>query len=81
MAQVQIVPLEAAHLPGLQCLLARHLHMAEYPFDAAPEVMRQRAALALGSDGLLTERRRWMVWAAVDNGRLGRMRQIETQPA
>jgi GNAT superfamily N-acetyltransferase len=70
MTQVQIVPLEPAHLPGLQCLVARHLHMAGYPFDAAPEVLRQRTALALGSDGLFTERGRWMVWAAVDNGRL-----------
>jgi GNAT superfamily N-acetyltransferase len=70
MTQVDIVPLEAAHLPGLQCLLGRHLHMAGYPFDVAPEVLRQRAALTFGSDGLLTERRRWMVWAAVDNGRL-----------
>jgi GNAT superfamily N-acetyltransferase len=44
--------------------------MAGYPFDVAPEVLRQRAALAPGSDGLVAERRRWMVWAAVDHGRL-----------
>jgi GNAT superfamily N-acetyltransferase len=71
MTQVEIVPLEAEHLPGLQCLVASHLRMAGYPFDVAPELLRQRAALALGSDGLFAERRRWMVWAAVvDNGRL-----------
>src|SRR5258706_13717669 len=70
MTQVEIVPLEAEHLPGLQRLLAEHLRMARYPFDAASGVLRQRAALALGSDGLFAERRRWMVSAAVDSGRL-----------
>jgi GNAT superfamily N-acetyltransferase len=70
MTQVEIVPLEAEHLPGLLALVAGHLRMARYPFDATTEVLRQRAALALGSDGLFVERRRWMVSAAVDNGRL-----------
>jgi GNAT superfamily N-acetyltransferase len=70
MTQVEIVPLEAEHLPWLQCLVAEHLRMAGYPFDAPTEVLRQRAALALGSDGLFAVRRRWMVSAAVDNGRL-----------
>jgi len=70
MTQVEIVPLEAEHLSGLLSLVAGHLRMARYPFDAATEVLQQRAEMALGSDGLFVERRRWMVSAAVDNGRL-----------
>ena len=67
---VDVVPLEARHLPALEQLVAAHLRLARFPFDASPLVLRQRVARVLGSDGLLAERRRWMVWAALDHQHL-----------
>ena len=67
---VDVVPLEARHLPALEELVAAHLRLARFPFDASPRVLRQRVARVLGSDGLFAERRRWMVWAALDHQHL-----------
>ena len=67
---VDVRPVEARHLPQLQRLVAEHLQLARFPFDRSANVLRDRVARSLGSDGLFAERRRLIVWAALDGRRL-----------
>jgi GNAT superfamily N-acetyltransferase len=81
---IDVLPAQTRHLPALQQLVAEHLQLARFPFDHSADALRDRVARSLGSDGLFAERRRWIVWAALDGPRLvGAVRAyaVDRQPS